>query len=99
MSQSSPPLAAAVLLQFDSYARPSEILELKKREVVKPVGRCKKWGLIFGNSTWDVGTKTGTQDDAVFLDPTHDYALRVLQLLFNACSNDSLFSELHPWCL
>lgn len=93
MSQSSPPLAAAVLLQLDSYARPSEILQLRKRDVVKPVGRCNKWGLIFGISTWDERTKTGAQDDTVFLDSVHDYAPKVLRLLFSACSkeNDCLF--------
>ena len=89
MSETSPPLAAAVLLQLDSYARPSEILALKKRDVVRPVGRCKLWGLIFGNSTSGERTKTGTQDDTVFLDSIHDFAPKVLQLVYRASNNDT----------
>ena len=39
-------LAAVLLIQLDTYARPSEILGLRKHDVVKPVGRNKLWGII-----------------------------------------------------
>lgn len=90
-----PRLAAALLLQLDTYARPSEILMLRKRDVVKPVGRCKLWGVIFGNSEHDEHTKTGTQDDTVFLDSIHDFAPAVMKLVFQASRspNEPLFPD------
>ena len=63
--------------------------------MVKPVGRCKLWGVIFGNSQHDEQTKTGTQDDTVFLDCVHDFAPSVLKLVFHACRSphDPLFPD------
>ena len=64
---------------------PSEILGLRKRDVVKPVGRNKLWGIIFGNSVHHEKTKAGTQDDTVFLDSLHDFAPAVAKLVYNSC--------------
>ena len=86
-------VSAAILLQLDTYARPSEILGLRKRDVVKPCsGTCRFWGIILGNSVFDEKTKTGTQDDTVLLDSSdREYAPVVLELLFrNAKTKDSL---------
>ena len=69
IAASNPPAAAALLLQLDSYARPSEILALARADMVRPsYKQCRFWGLIFGNSSRDETTKTGTQDDTVLLD-------------------------------
>lgn len=68
IADSNPPCAAALLLQLDTYARPSEIINIKFGDVVRPSSRhCRFWGIIFGNSSFDESTKTGTQDDAVLL--------------------------------
>ena len=44
-----PPLAAAALLQFDTYLRPGETLALKKCHVLSPVRNAsvayRRWGL------------------------------------------------------
>ena len=89
-------LAAVLLIQLDTYARPSEILGLRKHDVVKPVGRNKLWGIIFGNSVHHEQTKTGTQDDTVFLDSLHDFAPAVAKLVYNSCRQHSGF--LFPGC-
>ena len=77
-------VSAAILLQLDTYARPSEILRLRKRDVVKPCsGTCKFWGVIMGNSEFGERTKTGTQDDTVLLDSSdREYAPVILEMLF-----------------
>eukprot|EP00438_Fugacium_kawagutii_P021634 Skav219592 [mRNA] locus=scaffold1719:17497:18357:+ [translate_table: standard] len=68
IAESNPPCAAALLLQLDTYARPSEIVNLKFGDVVRPSSKhCKFWGIIFGNSSFQETTKTGTQDDTVLL--------------------------------
>lgn len=76
-----PPAAAALLLQLDSYARPSEILGLHREDVIQPsTKQCRFWGLIFGNSELGLTTKNGTQDDTILLDSLdRDYAPLVLQ--------------------
>ena len=68
ISEVCPPAATAMLLQLDTYARPTEILQLCRRDITKPASRhCKFWGVIFGNSEVGDVTKTGTQDDTVLL--------------------------------
>ena len=68
LAETEPPIAAALLLQLDTYARPSEIVNLKHGDVIRPSSKhCKFWGLIFGNSSFGQTTKTGTQDDTVLL--------------------------------
>ena len=76
----NPPAAAALLLQLDSYARPTEIISLLGEDIIKPSSRqCKFWGIIFGNSDRGDRTKTGTQDDTVLLDSLdRDYAPQLL---------------------
>eukprot|EP00438_Fugacium_kawagutii_P022824 Skav218924 [mRNA] locus=scaffold2031:23111:23944:+ [translate_table: standard] len=85
MAEKTPLLAAAVLLQLDTYARPSEILKMRKSDVIRPSSQhCKFWGIIIGNSERDEVTKTGTQDDTVLLD-SHDraFAVQILEMLYN----------------
>ena len=65
----NPMAAAALLIQLDSYARPSEILNVKKRDVMASTSKtCKYWGTIFGNSEFGEFTKAKQQDDTVLLD-------------------------------
>ena len=73
--------AAAVLLQYDLYARPSEILSVKGRDLVPPVpSMCLHWGVIFGNADHDEVTKAGSSDDVVLANSPHrGYAQKILQ--------------------
>lgn len=84
MVSSFPLLAAAVLVQLDTYARPSELLHVQKRDVIKPsTKQCRFWGIIFGNSHRNQRTKTGTQDDTVLLDSQDRiYAKKNLEIVY-----------------
>ena len=63
--------AAAAVLQFDSYARPSATLSLEFQHVIPPprggTSGGKRWGLVFAPSDELATTKTNTQDDTVLL--------------------------------
>lgn len=64
--------AAAVLLQYDLYARPSEILNLKGRDIIPSVRAFNSaWGVLFGNSEFGECTKAGSMDDVVLADSSH----------------------------
>lgn len=94
MSKTSIPSSAALMIQLDTYARPSEVLRIRKRDVVKPVTKqCRFWGIIFGNSSFGERTKTGTQDDTVLLDSLTPDAAKVLSMVYKSCrhQNDLLF--------
>ena len=75
--------AAAVLLQYDLYARPSEILNMSGTDLIPPVkAMCLSWGVIFGNADFDKTTKTGCSDDVVLADSKHRcFAHRILERL------------------
>ena len=75
--------AAAVLLQYDLYARRSEVLSSRGRDLVSPVPSLNShWGVIIGNSDFDETTKTKTTDDIVLADSTHrQYANKLLRCL------------------
>lgn len=98
LAETEPPIAAALLLQLDTYARPSEIVNLKHGDVIRPSSKhCKFWGLIFGNSSFGQTTKTGTQDDTVLLNSADRPFVRdVLKWVVNKPSRAShrLFPDL-----
>ena len=94
----SPPMAAAMLLQLDTYTRPSEILKVRKRDVVSPVSKtCSFWGIIIGNSEFKERTKTNTQDDTTLLDSTdRPFAAKILKLAsqHTTHADDFIFGEI-----
>eukprot|EP00435_Cladocopium_sp_Y103_P009768 s2772_g2.t1 len=64
--------ATAALIQYDLYLRPSEILQLKGRDIVKPVANVSQhWGVLIGNSDFEEVSKTGTTDDIVVANSAH----------------------------
>ena len=79
--------AVAVLLQYDLYARPSEILGARGRDLVSPVEVLSShWGLVFGNSDFGETTKVKAVDDVVFADSPHrPFAGRLLHFLGRSC--------------
>lgn len=71
--------AAAVLLQYDLYTRPSEILQLRGRDLVPSVAAFNSpWGVLLGNSTFGETTKAGPSDDVVLADSPHRSWAQVL---------------------
>ena len=96
MASHNPQAAAALLLQLDTYARPSEIICLQRCDVIRPVSRqCNFWEFIAGNSETGGLTKTRTQDDTVLLDSLdRDYAPRLLKQI--ALSGRTLPGPLFP---
>ena len=76
------------LLQYDLYARPSEVLMLKTRDLISPVRNlCSKWGVIFGNSEFGERTKVGATDDAVFADSPHRaWCEKLLKRIHRLCT-------------
>jgi integrase len=91
MSEESPPLAAAVMIQLDTYLRPSEVLSLRKDDVFKPVKkRCQYWGVVVGNSQRNQVTKTGMQDDTVLLNSEdRAYTADILSLVYHRAKGPS----------
>ena len=87
ISQDHVDAAAAVLLQYDLYVRPSEILGVRGVDIVPPVSTLTSfWGVIFGNSDFGEPTKSGAYDDVVLADPTHrTYACTVLKHIYKKC--------------
>ena len=94
----SPPMAAAMMLQLDTYTRPSEILKVRKRDVISPVTKtCSFWGIIIGNSEFKERTKTNTQDDTILLDSTdRTFAPKILKLVSQKAvqSDDFIFGKI-----
>ncbi len=64
--------AVAALMQYDLYARPSEILCIVGSDIVAPVrGMSNAWGIVFGNSERAILTKAKQHDDVVLANSVH----------------------------
>lgn len=71
IEQNNLDVAMAALLQYNLYARPSEILNISGADMIMPIPSLNShWGIVFGNSEFSRPRKTGTFDDAVFADST-----------------------------
>ena len=81
-----PQVAAAVIVQGDTYLRPSEILDVTGKHVIPPSGPWSKglWGIMVGLFEAGNPTKAGEFDDCVLLDSADRFdtniALRFLSL-------------------
>ena len=91
MLKTSMEASAALLVQLDTYARPSEIVKLRRADVIRPVSKqCRFWGIIFGNSEFSEQTKVGLQDDTVLLDSfDRQFAATILELCYRSTSHPS----------
>ena len=72
MKRGSPLMAACVLLQWDSYSRPSEAVLLTRDDVIPPRQHAsgaasKRWALQFCSEESGRRTKTGGTDDTVLV--------------------------------
>ena len=100
-SQKMPLLAAAALLQFDTYFPPGETLALKKSHVLFPVRYAgvanRRWGLAICPATELSTTKSGSPDDILFVgDAGRLWTVSLLRTLHARCAapEDSLFGYL-----
>mmetsp|Transcript_49406 Transcript_49406/g.117568 ORF Transcript_49406/g.117568 Transcript_49406/m.117568 type:complete len:392 (-) Transcript_49406:322-1497(-) len=95
--------AAAILLQFDIYARPSEVLNLHKEDITPPPRgadpRLQVWTVTLCPSdvAYSRTTKTGTQDDSVRVgvpSSSREWITAVLQALYSRARrpSDKLFT-------
>ena len=89
--------AAALTIQMDGYLRPSEVLTLKRAQVLRPSptlgGAYNGWGLVLAPQEGNLTTKTGQTDDTVMLGdlPGRLWVRRVLERL---ADRDELFPAL-----
>ena len=60
-------ISAAVLLNFDTYARPGALLKLKGSDLLPPAGPGGEWTVTFFPSSRQQKSKTNTQDDTVYV--------------------------------
>ena len=90
--------AAAILLQGDTYLRPSELVQLKKCNVLQPqsIRKPDGWGVIIAPLEDGVPTKARDFDDVVLLNtPQRHDTNAVLKAVFNASKNSRwLFPKL-----
>ena len=86
-----PLVAAAILLQGDTYMRPHEILHVRACSVLQPKkSRARCWGIVIGNKDLNMPTKTGLFDDCVLLDtPSRTDLGVVLKYLLLQCEDDN----------
>lgn len=60
--------ACAILIQGDTYMRPSEVLNVTMRHLLRPLRSKKVWGIMIGLSEEGTPAKNGEFDECVFLD-------------------------------
>ena len=60
--------AFGILVQGDSYLRPSELITLRKSQLLPPRRQQTCWGIVVGLSEDGVPAKNGEFDECVFLD-------------------------------
>lgn len=60
--------AFGILIQGDSYLRPSELITLQKSQLLPPRRQQTCWGIVVGLSEQGVPAKNGEFDECVFLD-------------------------------
>ena len=87
--------AAATLLQFDLYTRPSETLNIEFQHVLPPERGANpdysRWAVIICPSTEYARTKTGTQDDTITCGtdvPERAWLVNVLAALHRSAAHD-----------
>ena len=83
--------AAGIMLQGDTYARPSELLRITRGAVIRPRrSRSHFWGIVIDPQEQHTPTKTGEYDDCVLLDsPGREGIAVILKYLFNRTKLDS----------
>lgn len=91
-------VAAAILLQGDTYMRPHEILQVRAASVIKPSkSKARFWGIVIGDQDFGTPTKAGLFDDCVLLNsPGRSDLGIVLKYLLATAKDESdfLFREL-----
>lgn len=90
-----------MVVQLDSYGRPSETLALSAKDHAIPTAKAGpkahrgKWAVILAPGHLDVRSKNNDQDDAVIIgDGRHPWAADVLAQLVRIAGHGNLFNNL-----
>ena len=91
--------ACTLLMQFDTYARPAEILQLTPHHCTAPSAFLERqsWSVTFFPGDLDVFSKTNTRDDTVQigdLDSQRFWLNSILALLVRRTAPSTMFSTL-----
>ena len=91
LENDDPLAAAAIMIQGDSYLRPTEVLQLQASHVLKPIkSRANCWGFIVGHRDEGIPTKAGLYDDCVLLNtPSRSDLGVVMKYLMSHCKRPS----------
>ncbi|CAE7214061.1 unnamed protein product [Symbiodinium sp. CCMP2456] len=89
-------IAFAMIIQLDTYLRPSECLGLRRAHIGFPAGdRYNKWSIVVAPFDLGTATKTGKYDDSVLVADKSDRAwLTEAMQLYMAKTTDELFPSL-----
>jgi hypothetical protein len=88
-----------VLLGLSSYARPSELFGLRRRDLVEPfLGTTSYWALLIRPEEVGIRTKTGDFDDSVLMDTewTSSVVTPVLEALARGKQEELVFPFSYP---
>ena len=98
-------VAMAILIQYDTYLRPSECLGLTLKHLGAPHGpRYKHWAIVVAPSALGEVTKTGDSDDSVLLAELgdRDWLREAMTLWVSRCSGPLFpklsLSRFEAWC-
>ena len=96
LNEGKPLMAAMVVVQFDTYMRPSEALALQKCDVVPPVEHDavfgKKWGILLAPEGSGRTTKTGKTDGSIDVGgKIRPYAKEALAAVYQYAPDGPLF--------
>jgi hypothetical protein len=69
-------MAVFILVCMECYLRPSEVLRLRKKDLVEPSGFTSCWGLVVYAEEIGIASKTQEFDDSLLLDSEWIQSLR-----------------------
>ena len=93
------PMGIMILLGLSSYARPGELLGLRRRDLIEPLlGTTDHWCLLIRPEEVGVRTKTGDFDDSVVMDTEWTSAVMtpVLETLSKGDPSELVFPFSYP---
>ena len=89
-------LAMFVILGFDTYLRPSELLSLRRSDVSPPCRRAgpkfaKSWTICVAPAPEEYRTKTGLSDVTICVGDKHPIVLELFALFYRNSTSELLF--------
>lgn len=93
------PMGALIAIGVSSYARPGELLAMRRGDIVPPVANASAcWCLLLRPEELEIPTKTGDFDDSVQMDTSYMAAFmgEMLQILSEGDAGELVFSFSYP---